>query len=75
MQWMMDTFKKQNSQWEKTRVVMADKDIGERDIMKKRLPSVKVFICLFHSLHTFRREISCDKLGITSGARVLSLEL
>lgn len=75
MEWMMDAFKKQNSQWEKTRVVMADKDIGERDVIKKCLPNARVLICLFHSLRTFRREVSCDKLGITSGARVLSLEL
>ena len=64
-----------NSHWEKCRVLMADKDIGERDIIKKCLPSAKVLIYLFHTLRTFRREISCDKLGITSGARVLSLEL
>ena len=34
MQWMMDAFKKQNSHWEKCRVVMAGKDIGEGDTIK-----------------------------------------
>ena len=71
----MDAFKKQNSRWEKIRVVMADKDIGEQDVIKKCLPCAKVLICLFHSLCTFHQEVSCDKLGITSGARVLFLVL
>ncbi|XP_065886150.1 zinc finger SWIM domain-containing protein 3-like isoform X3 [Dysidea avara] len=75
MQWMVDAFKKYNSRWEKIRVVMADKDIGEQDVLKKCLPSAKILICLFHTLRSFRREISCDKLGISSGARTVSLEL
>ena len=33
-----------------------------------------VLICLFHTLHTFRREISYEKLGISSGQRVSYLE-
>ena len=43
MTWMMDTFKKCNSDWEKVHVVMADKDIGERDVIKKCLPNVSVY--------------------------------
>ena len=75
MTWMMDTFKKCNSDWEKVHVVMADKDIGERDVIKKCLPNVSVLICLFHAMRTFRREVTCDKLGISSGQRNLCLEL
>ena len=33
MKWMVDTFKKNNSEWQRIRVVMADKDIQERDII------------------------------------------
>ena len=47
------------SRWEKISVLMADKDIGERDVLKKCLQSAKVLICLFHTLHSFRQEISC----------------
>ena len=32
-------------------------------------------ICLFHVLRTFRREITCEKLGITSAERGLALEI
>ena len=73
--WMIDTFKRLNANWIKTTVVMADKDITERHVIKNHLPSASVLICLFHALRTFRREISCDKLGITAGQRTFALEL
>ena len=72
--WMFSVFKKCNDKWKDIRVVMADKDIKERDVIKKYLPQVAVLICLFHTLRTFRREISCEKLGISSGQRVSCLE-
>ncbi len=73
--WMMETFKKRNAEWVKVRVVMADKDIGEREVIKQCLPNASVVICLFHTLRTFRREVTCEKMGITSGQRSLCLEL
>ena len=39
------------------------------------MPHTAVLICLFHTLRTFRREISCEKLGISSGKRVCCLEV
>ena len=72
---MFDTFKQHNDRWEATRVVMADKDLKERDIIKQCLPNAIVLICLFHTLRTFRREVSCEKLGISSGQRTVCLEL
>lgn len=75
MTWMMETFKKRNVDWSKVRVVMADKDIGERDVVKSALPEASVLICLFHALRTLRREVSCEKLGITSGQRTVALEI
>ena len=32
--WMMNTFKQHNEAWKKIRVIMADKYISERDIIK-----------------------------------------
>ena len=72
--WMMDMFKKDNKNWTKTRAVMADKDIGERDSIKS-FPDACVLICLFHTLRSFQREISSSKLGISAGKRALCLEL
>ena len=34
IQWMVDAFKSHNKNWSETRVVMADKDLKERDLGK-----------------------------------------
>ena len=72
---MIATFIKRNPQWRDIRVVMADKDINKRYVIKTALPEASLLICLFHVLRSFRREISCDKMGITSGQRQLFLNL
>ena len=43
--------------------------------MKQLLPQAAVMICLFHTLRTLRRELTCEKMGITSGLRTFCLEL
>ncbi len=35
VKWMINAFKKENPNWEKILIVMADKDIGERDVIKQ----------------------------------------
>ena len=71
--WMIATFKKRIPRWRDIRVAMADKDINEHYVIKTALPEASLLICLFHVLHSFRREISCDKMGITSGQRQLTV--
>lgn len=63
IEWMLETFKKFNSRCCDIRVVMADKDIKERDTVKNLFPGTTVLICLFHTLRTFRREITGEKMG------------
>lgn len=76
MQWMIDTlFKRNNPKWNTIRVVMADKVMGEIGVIKSSLPHASVLICLFHALRSLRCEVSCEKLGITSGERTLALEI
>ena len=72
---MVGIFKKHNPRWEATRVLMADKDMTERDVMAAEFPSAELLICLFHTFRSFRREIVVDKMGITSGQRSMCLEL
>ena len=50
-------------------------DFIERDALKAEFPDASILICLFHALRTFRREITSDKLGITSAERSLVLEI
>ena len=55
-------FKKHNYNWSLTKRV---KDMTERNVIKEQLPQANLLICLFHTLRSFRREVSCDKLGIS----------
>lgn len=73
--WMIDVLKKHNPRSKDVRVVMADKDIKERDVLKACLPNTSVLICLFHTLRNLCRDVTCDKMGISSGQRTLCLEL
>ena len=68
-------FKKHNESSSLIQCVMTDKDITERDVIKEQLPQAALVICLFHTLRTMRREVSCEKLGISQSERVMSLEL
>lgn len=72
---MIGIFKKHNPNWKATRVLMANKDMTERDVLASEFPSAQLLICLFHTFRTFRREVVIDKMGITSGQRNLCLEL
>ena len=69
IRWMFETFKAQNAKWCDVKVVMSDKDINEREVIKEVFPDASVLICLFHTLRTFRREVTCERMGITSGQR------
>ena len=72
---MVGFFKKHNSRWESVRVLMADKDMTEREVFASAFPQAKLLICLYHTFRSFRREIVIDKMGITSGQRNLCLDM
>jgi zinc finger SWIM domain-containing protein 3 len=74
VKWLVETFQKHNPEISTTRLVMADKDINERDVIKEILPHVKVMICLFHSLKTFKREINTEEMNITIAEKNTCLE-
>ena len=73
MRWLVETFMNKNPATRNTRIIMADKDLNERDIIKELLPWAKVLICLFHTLKTFRREITMEKMQVTSEMQVTSV--
>ena len=47
----------------------------ERDILTEKIPNATLFICLFHTLHTFQREITTEKMNVTAAQRVTVLEI
>ena len=68
----MKLFKKANPKWSSIKVVMTDKDMTERAI-KSGIRHVALQMCLSHVLCTFGREITVDKMGITSGEKSIVL--
>ena len=72
---MINAFKSANPSWSKVGVVITDKDFTERVVFNEEFPEASLHICLFHALRSFRREVTCDKLGIRPGERDHSLEV
>lgn len=72
---MVQAFKKHNPKWKETKVIMSDKDFNERAVFHREFPDAVLHLCLFHTLRSFRREVTCDKLGIRPGERDHVLEL
>ena len=54
---------------------MIGKDMTECDVLAAEFPSAELIICLFHTFHSFRREVVVDKMGIISGQYNMCLEL
>ena len=75
IQHLVSKFKQVNPMCAKTITVMTDKDKTERNVIMSELPHIKLYICLFHTLHTFRREINVEKLDITAAQRNIALEI
>ena len=71
----MESFKRHNPAWIKTTVIMSDKDFTERQAFAKCFPDSSLLICLYHTLRTFRRKITVEKMGITSSERDRALEI
>ena len=72
---MLQSFKHHNKNYAEVKCVMADKDLTERAVIASELTNAHILICLFHTMRSFKCEISCEKLGITSAERTLSLEI
>lgn len=75
LQQFVKSFKANNPSFTKTKVIMADKDINERDVFTHEIPNATILICQFHVLRTFNREITTEKMGISSAQRHTALEL
>ena len=54
---------------------MSDKDFIERAVFSTEFPQATLLICLFHTLRSMRREVTCDKLGLHPGERDNALEI
>ena len=56
-------------------VIVADKNMTEREVFAAAFPNSELLICLYHTFCSFQWEIAVDKLGITSGERNMCLDI
>ena len=75
IQKVVEILKNNNDAWVNTNVVMSDKDFVEREAFSNCFPDASLLICLYHTFRSFRREITCEKMGITSAERMRCLEI
>ncbi|XP_022192904.2 zinc finger SWIM domain-containing protein 1 [Nilaparvata lugens] len=68
---MIEVFKKYNPAWKSTVTIMTDRDFNGGDAFKKGFNNPEVNISLFHTLRSFKREITCEKMRITTGERTI----
>ncbi|XP_057308124.1 uncharacterized protein LOC130646010 [Hydractinia symbiolongicarpus] len=54
---------------------MADKDLTLRKVVKEIFPTCKLLICLFHTLRSFKREISNQSFNLRECQQVVLKEL
>ena len=71
----IDFLQKNNPDWPKTKVILTDKDMQERNIFSKKFPCAALQLCLYHVHKSFRREVTKEKMGISSGQREQVLEV
>ena len=72
---MVAEFKSHNPCYSQVQAIMSDKDFVERLVLHEELPQAAMLICLFHVLRTFRREVTCDRMGIRAAQRDLCLDI
>ena len=72
--YLMNKFKVRNASLSKIKVVLADKDMTERDALVDKLLQ-SLFCYAFLTLRSFRSEISTEKNGISIGERYMCLKL
>ena len=61
--------------WLLNAVIMADKDLNERQILKECFPTASVLICLFHTLRSFKRELSDKRFSLSESQNITLKEL
>ena len=47
----------------------------ERNVFSAAFPAASLQLCLFHTLHSFSREVTLDKMGIRAGQRDALLKI
>ena len=63
---VVNKLKEKNEVWSKTKIIMSNKDFIEHESFSACFPEAELLTCLYHALCCFQREITCEKMVITS---------
>ena len=74
LRWLLNAFKGNNVN-DQPRVILADKDVNERHMLKECFPTAHVLICLFHTLRSFKRELSDKRFSLSESQNITLKEL
>ncbi|XP_078392201.1 zinc finger SWIM domain-containing protein 1-like isoform X1 [Cetorhinus maximus] len=72
---LLRIFKQKNPAAERIQTVMCSGRPYRGEVVSEVLPHSKLVTCLFHTLRTFRADVTTDKLHVTVGQRNLLLEI
>ena len=74
LRWLLNAFKGNNLN-DQSRVIMADKDLNERHILRECFLTAPVLIRLFHTLHSFKRKLSDKRFSLSESQNITLKEL
>ena len=72
--WVLKLFKAEHERI-KISCFMSDKSKAQMKALAAIFPGIVVYLCSFHTIQTFDREITCEKLGIDINEKSLSINL
>lgn len=74
--WLSGELKTQNeAACEKIEIIMTDKDLTARAVFSELFPKAKLLLCRFHTLKTFKSQITTSKMRITELQKNTYLDL
>ncbi|XP_022103351.1 zinc finger SWIM domain-containing protein 1-like isoform X2 [Acanthaster planci] len=75
VQAMMMRFKEHNPEWSDLQIIMVDKDVTERRVLREEFPAASVQMCLSHVLRRFEQDASKQRLGLQKEEEAFCLKL
>lgn len=76
IKWFINCFKDSNIDAVlRIRSFITDKDLTERNVIAEVFPNVPMYICMYHTLRTFGRQVTTQSMSISSEKRDTFLKL
>ncbi|XP_035209357.1 uncharacterized protein LOC118183859 isoform X2 [Stegodyphus dumicola] len=77
LMWLLNTFKRHNPNWRRTKIILADPEIKARDIIRNSFPNPFVIICSYHAFRSFKNGIENGRIvdNLSSEQKKFTLDL